>query len=109
MHHTRSADSKPVQTKQPMCFFCSDAGSEKLNVVATKQMDANVRKYAIQLEDTELPAKLSSGDVIALEAKYHLTCLTKLYNRARQTVYASNDDEARLHSLAFAELVAFID
>lgn len=109
MRHTRSADSKPVQTELPVCFFCNDAGSEKLHEVATKQMDANVRKYAIQLEDTELLAKLSPGDMIALEAKYHLTCLTKLYNRARQTVYVSNDDEACLHSLAFAELVAFID
>ncbi len=36
------------------------------------------------LEDTELLAKLSAGDMVALEAKYHTKCLVGLYNRARK-------------------------
>ena len=39
---------------------------------------------AVLLEDTELLAKLSTADTVALEAKYHTKCLVDLYNRARK-------------------------
>ena len=63
------------------------------------------------LEDTALLAKLAPGDMIALEAKYHLKCLSTLYNRARATDSTSSDldSNAHLYSIAFAELVAFMD
>ena len=34
--------------------------------------------------DTLLLARLSMGDMVALEAKYHAKCLLALYNRARK-------------------------
>jgi hypothetical protein len=37
----------------------------------------------MQLEDMDLIRKLSSGDLIAQEAKYHTKCLVALYNRKR--------------------------
>ena len=49
-------------------------------------------------------------DLVAQEAKYHLSCLVKLYNSARraycQTQY--DMDQMLCASLAFADLIAFI-
>ena len=42
-----------------------------MHEAATFQIDKRVRACAVQLEDTELLAKLSTGDMVALEAKYH--------------------------------------
>ena len=51
------------------------------------KMFANVC-YSYKIEDTALLTKLSSGDMIATEAKYHSRCLVALCNRARITVDA---------------------
>lgn len=81
--HTRSNQSTVDHTKDK-CFFCNEpAGSEGLHNASTYDIDAKVRRCALELEDTALLAKLVPGDMIALEAKYHHKCLTSLYNRAR--------------------------
>ena len=38
---------------------------------------------ATDLQDVEIMARISGGDMISIEAKYHLSCLTKLRNRHR--------------------------
>lgn len=55
--------------------------------------------------------KLTPGDMIALEAKYHLKCLVKLYNRARvaDSTGADEDPDGRLHGIAFAELMVYME
>ena len=65
----------------------------------------------MQLEDRELLAKLSAGDTIVLEAKYHRNCLTTLYNKARQAAEKQEKEEnySHLHNIAFAELVAYME
>ena len=72
-----------------------------------------VRRCALQLENRKLLAKLSAGDMIALEAKYHRNCLTtsELYNKARQATEKEEKEEhhSHLHGIAFAELVAYIE
>src|SRR5207244_4765802 len=107
---TRSVHSHPQYT-EPICFFCNEpAGLTVLHEVSTYNIDTNVRRCALELEDTALLAKLAAGDMIAIEAKYHQNCLRSLYNKARQS--ATNDcdeDESRLHGIAFAELVAFME
>ena len=45
-------------------------------------------------------AKLSAGNIIAIEAKYHCKCLVALYNRA-----ARHNEETNFHGIAFPELV----
>jgi len=57
--------------------------------------------------------KLSSGDVILLEEKYHKRCLTSLYNRVvahRRRKCRPVEEEWREHvlSVVFAELVSFV-
>ncbi len=73
-------------------------------------LDARVRECALQLQDQNLLAKLSTGDLIALEAKYHVQCLVSLYNKARQTKgpEEQKDSSTINQGIALAELVAFI-
>ena len=65
-------------------FFCEEADSlENLHAASTKEVDKKVRECAGLLNNGKLIAKLSGGDLIAIEAKYHSKCLACLYNRAR--------------------------
>uniref|UniRef100_UPI00358E360E uncharacterized protein n=1 Tax=Myxine glutinosa TaxID=7769 RepID=UPI00358E360E len=48
--------------------------------------------------------------MIALEAKYHRNFLRMLYNKARPAISKDEqEEEAQLHGIAFAELVAFME
>ena len=42
------------------------------------EVDEKVRECAILLQDGKLVAKLSAGDLIAIDAKYHVKCLVSL-------------------------------
>ena len=61
---------------------------------------------------TWLPAKLSAGDLVAQEAKYHVQCLANLYNKARERKTAAESDTKdgvnHRHGIAFPELVSYI-
>ena len=97
-------------TALDLCFFCNEpAGTTNLHKASTHKLDMKVRRCALQLEDRELLAKLSAGDMIALEAKYH--CLTTLYNKARQATEKQEKEEnySHLHGIAFAELGAYME
>ena len=84
---TRSLSSEAT-TSEASCFFCGESDTETLHGVATYQVDTRVRKCAAQVGDNELLARLSMGDMVALEAKYHSKCLLALYYRAKTTVEA---------------------
>ena len=108
--HTRSVHNHP-QSTEPTHFFCDGAaGSAGLHEASTYNIDRNVRRCDLDLEDTALLSKLAPGDMIAIEAKYHHHCLRSLYNRARQAAPKDDDgDDSCLHGIAFAELVAFME
>jgi len=96
------------------CFFCDEADtSSNLHKAETFQVDKKVRDCAVLLNDGQLIAKLSAGDMVALEAKYHTKCLVSLYNQARDQMRSAtlNDsiNSSSLDELAFAQLVAYID
>ena len=42
-----------------------------------------IEHYAKELEDTAALAKLKEGDMVAIEAKYHIKCLVGFYNKHR--------------------------
>ena len=42
-----------------------------------------MKVMAIEMNDADLLMKLADGDLIAIEAKYHLACLTKYRNQYR--------------------------
>ena len=47
---------------------------------------------AIQLQDTNLLGKLTSGGMVTLKVKYHTKCLANLYNRARAATDSTSTD-----------------
>ncbi|KAJ3595936.1 hypothetical protein NHX12_002345 [Muraenolepis orangiensis] len=103
--------SSEATTSGTSCFFCGKSGTETLHEVATFQVDTRVRKCAAQVGDNELMARLSMGDMVALEAKYHSKCLLALYYRAKTTVEAEQktDHEGVMSRIVLAELVLYIE
>ena len=95
-----------------ICFFCEKdvIGSDR-NAM-TKDLYERLNDCAEVLEDKKLIAKLSAGDLVAQEAKYHLNCLTTFYNRERaffrqRRENDQNEQERHAYSRAFAELVTY--
>jgi hypothetical protein len=80
-HFTRSTIA--AASGSNACCFFSDQSDGTLHNVTTFEFDARVRSFAYLLQDSKLIAKLSSGDMIATEAKYHNSCLLILFNRAK--------------------------
>ena len=65
------------------CIFCS-LPSGKFHQCATMELDSDLQKMAAEdLQDTTLIAKLSGGDLIENEAKYHNKCHIAYRNRHR--------------------------
>ena len=101
--------------RQDICFFCRQpAGNESLRGAATFQLDNRVRAAATLIQDTELLGRLSAGDMVAIEAKYHARCLISLYNRARKAKLEGLEDHGQGHAastsgVVFAELVLYIE
>src|SRR5277367_2892056 len=79
----------------------------------TEDIFAHVKRCATELNDTRILALLiTDGDLVAQEAKYHIRCLSHLYNRARQQeALRENSDEhdsVMCEGIAFANLIIFI-
>ena len=110
---TRSSSGNETPSNIDKCFFCDECESwnNPLHNASTFGMDTRVRKCATALHDQILLAKLSGGDLVAIEAKYHAPCLTSLYNRARADDPRDKDDDhtRQLEGIALAELVIFIE
>ena len=85
MRFTRKCSERTVFVET--CFFCGKPASsgKPLSEASTFGVDTKVRQCAIKLQDKQLLAKLSAGDLIAQDAQYHVQCLVSLYNRARET------------------------
>ena len=71
-----------------------------------------VKRYATKILDEKLLAKVSSGDLVANEAKYHAKCLVALYNAADRvkTSEQLGSYTVEVHyARTFAELIALIE
>src|SRR6218665_425874 len=102
----------------PLCFFCvKPAGQLGLHEVMTLELGTRVRECVQALSDDRLLAKLATCDMVAIEAKYHSSCLTQLYNRRRSYERAqyssvslpSSSSVDVTHGIVFAELIAYIN
>ena len=67
-----------------LCFFCDEEGDVNLHACQTLEMSKQVRTMANDLADSKILAKLSEGDMVATEAKYHAKCILNLFNRHRE-------------------------
>ena len=113
---SRISSSGCFNPQKLQCFFCEeDDTPENLHCASTLEITRNVHDCARLLSDNKLIAELSSGDLVAVEAKYNRNCLANLYNKARpfrnQTLKPSPNDDAsfNLDQLAFVELIAYIE
>lgn len=95
-----------------ICFLCEDVStSEPLREASTFRLDSRVRRCALDLQDERLLAKLSAGDMVAQDAKYHAKCLATLYNKTRslQDKQKMDTTDEVNHGIALAELLSFIE
>lgn len=67
------------------CIFCSQVAG-KLHQCSTMRLDNELRKMAMEMQDTMLLAKISSGDLVAIEANYHFNCLSSYKSQYRSLV-----------------------
>lgn len=94
------------------CFFCDeDDTREQLHNAQTDKLDRRIREYAHILQDRKLLGKLSEGDMHALDARYHLSCMTSLSNCVRKHNAEPKKDglKNKADSLVLAELVSYIE
>lgn len=74
-----------------------------------------MRTIAKDLNDTSLLTKIEGGDLIALESKYHLSCLAKLHNchrsylRENEENSSALNEERKMKARAVAELLSHIE
>ena len=110
---TRGTNGSVCVNLTSLCFFCEKTGSD-LRQVMTSKVDIRVRECAALLQDSLLLGKLSRGDMIAIEAKYHPGCLLALYEKAQRLQKNHGFEEhdrfdIQAESLALAEVVAHIE
>ena len=96
-------------TSMNTCFFC-DKSDGNMSTASTIQLDARVREMATRLQDQKLLAKLTLGDMTALDAQYHNQCLTALTNRDRDAIHAkaNSTEQQAIEGIALAELVSYV-
>ena len=65
-----------VSKSIPNCIFCATDSNDKLDNVSTLEADSNLCQIESEVGDFELLSRTSGGDLEAIEAKYHVSCLT---------------------------------
>ena len=117
-----SAENSNHEKKRPRrqsmdkmaCLFCQHEDGN-LHEFRTFKADETVRQMAKVLQETELMTRLEGGDLIALEAKYHLECLTGLRNRyrsllrQRETDSGESSETAMIKARGLVELFSYIE
>lgn len=96
----------------PACFIGNKCDGQTLDSVSMLGLDNRVWECATLLNKERLLAKLSGGDLIALEAKYHTKCLSLLYRKAQYAKKEKEESEQPHHCLdgiALAQLVSYIE
>ena len=82
---TRSSTSKDaVENDDLLCFFCGKGKPQNLRRASTFKLNKKVRECAVTLQDFDLLAKLSEGDMIVQDAMYHPLCLLAIYKNQSQ-------------------------
>ena len=63
-----------------LCIFCGEKNQEELHDYSTENAELSLRTMASDMNNHDLITKLSGGDFVAIEAKYHFLCITKYRN-----------------------------
>ena len=77
------------------------------------ELDSNLTQVATGLQDTDLLARISGGDLVAIETKYDLHCLMQYKNTYRsmqRSKYHWDDSNNKLlQVLTYSEVVSHIE
>jgi len=96
-----------------LCLFCEEIDTGKLYEYTSVHTDKALTRRATEMLDTEILAKISGYDLVAIEVKYHVSCLLQYWNKYQSflqqqhspKIWSREQHKAR----AFTELVAFIE
>ena len=78
----RTSKRKALDIQQ--CFFCEKGEEENdLHEVSTFDAEKSIRDMITEINDIVLMTRIVGSDLMTMEAKYHMTCLTQLRNRHR--------------------------
>lgn len=102
-----------LDSKCFVCFLCEKESMPPDRQAMTLKLNKRLKECAKNLSDGRLLAILSAGDVVALELKYHASCLVALYNKEKahltQTVNNKNlRSTPDVHPLVFSELITYM-
>ena len=92
------------------CFFCDNDDNELISC-RTSNLSKHVREWSEYLMDARLIAKLSEGDMMATEAKYHKKCLTNLYNHFKSKKNSVKGEKGQIHEIeskALEDVVKYV-
>ncbi len=106
-----------INKEQLSCIFCEQIDDEvNLHQPTTLNIDEKVRKAAAYLCDHDLISKLSGGDMVDLEARYHVRCLSNFYRKYEAALKSNEpppaerkDSSKWFESVALAELFEYIE
>ena len=107
--------SNDVNPDEEPCLICGEKGERRwggCHKAATLGIHEKVWAAAKILQETILLAKLSAGDMVAIDAVYHLRCLVRLYKKAdsvRDGLSNCNDRDKLLQQQVFVELQDYIE
>ena len=116
------SESSTTEQKRPRrqsvdnltCLFCQQ-GTGQVHEITTLGADETIRQMATELQETHLMARIEGGDLIALDAKYHLECYISLRNRYRTLMRkkeqesGSSSVEKQVKERALIELFSYIE
>ena len=77
---TRRSEEKLTHSEK--CFLCGEF-SKDMHRCQTFERNQKVRDIATEMGNNQMLAKLSQGDMVAVDAKYHLRCLVDYKNKYR--------------------------
>ena len=112
-----SSNKAPWRGSAPQkaeCFLCEEEGAE-VREAMTMKLNKKVNECAKTISDGKLLAKLTAGDVVAQELKYHPTCLVVLYTCERALLHELKElkkteeiERNAAYLIAFSELATYI-
>jgi len=95
-----------------VCLFCDEKAKDTLVTASTLGIGPTIHSHAVQLQYEKLLKKLTSTDLVALEAKYHKLCYTRFLTRARVAERSQREDhhnpEEVVYGTVITELVQYM-
>ena len=63
---------KKLERNKDLCIFCEMSTSEQIHEFTTINANKSVSQMATEMGDMDLLVKLSEGNLVTIEEKYHL-------------------------------------